>query len=576
MKKRILSLLLTLAMVLSVIPFAVLAETAENDPEKSEADTDTSTTADTDWYANETSTTLGDGDPTTLYIYNEADFVAFGAKLASAGDSKSLFDGCVIHIMADLDMSGCADWKTIIKRNRGFQGIIDGHNHTISNLVWTCETDNTGNTYAGLLGGHLKAGTNKNTEYNTYAGVFDLAFLNCSITNYATRTGGLFGNAVGECTIQNVYADIDVTHIAASTRTDSYSAMVGGLVGTVEANTTSLTIDSCVFAGTILMKGDNSYATGIGGFIGKVVSGGTGVTALKNNAFYGTVTMKENAFKAGFIGKVEGVSTATTFYIENCIAAGIINVTGTASSANIAYFAEADAKTTYRNNVYSTQQFVDSATSTVYTTLPNGLNSQRTHIANETDASSAYQTKTQQELKALTPTELQALGFTDMTPTTTGYPLPRVLVVNGIAPVAKADTAETPVTVLEGYQTTEVVDNKFNFRLVATVRFAENTTKADYQAVGFKIVANYGTTTLVKDHRTSTVYNSVSADNGATSYTAEALGGDYIFALACTGVPSDAGSITMEVTTYYETADGIVNGATEVFTVVPPKTDMSK
>ena len=41
----------------------------------------------------------------------------------------------------------------------------------------------------------------------------------------------------------------------------------------------------------------------------------------------------------------------------------------------------------------------------------------------------------------------------------------------------------------------------------------------------------------------------------ATEYTAADLGGDYIFVLACKGIPANATDITFTVTTFY-TADG--------------------
>ena len=88
--------------------------------------------------------------------------------------------------------------------------------------------------------------------------------------------------------------------------------------------------------------------------------------------------------------------------------------------------------------------------------------------------------------------------------------------------------------------------------------------------VGFVITAKYGTTTLTKNYSTNTVYNSVTGntDTGLEEYTAEALGGDYIFALAITGAPVLAeGAITLEVTTYYVSGTTTVYGAPEVFTV---------
>ena len=102
---------------------------------------------------------------------------------------------------------------------------------------------------------------------------------------------------------------------------------------------------------------------------------------------------------------------------------------------------------------------------------------------------------------------------------------------------------------------------------------------SNYTAVGFRVVANYGTTTKAKDYTTDMVYSAISGyTKGETTvkeHTAESLGGDYLFVLPCRNVPADAGVITMEVTTYYTAADGtVVLGATQVFTVNPAATEL--
>ncbi|MBQ9145557.1 MAG: hypothetical protein IJX70_03740, partial [Clostridia bacterium] len=154
------------------------------------------------------------------------------------------------------------------------------------------------------------------------------------------------------------------------------------------------------------------------------------------------------------------------------------------------------------------------------------------------------------------------------TATTMGKVLPRALVVN-VPGVVKTDV-EGAATVLHGYQAKEAVDNKFDFRLVATVDVPTDIT---VDKVGFVITATYGDTRLTKNYSTNTVYEAVTGntDTGLVDYTAEELGGDYIFALAITGAPANAGDITLKVTTYYVSGTTTVYGAPEVFTVTAPQ-----
>ena len=166
------------------------------------------------------------------------------------------------------------------------------------------------------------------------------------------------------------------------------------------------------------------------------------------------------------------------------------------------------------------------------------------------------------------------------TPTTTGLPLPRkVAELFGETVIAKKDAAATPVVKLAGYQTTDTKDGKLDLRLVAALKLPEGKTTADFTAVGFTVVANYGTTSLTKDYGVDTVYTSVAAytKGGAEvkAYTAAELGGDYLFVLPCRNVPADAGTVTLEVTVYYATAEQTVVGATKVITIDPANSALS-
>ncbi len=99
-------------------------------------------------------------------------------------------------------------------------------------------------------------------------------------------------------------------------------------------------------------------------------------------------------------------------------------------------------------------------------------------------------------------------------------------------------------------------DNAINVRFVAVLDNADLTA---YNSVGFKLtaIAADGTESKLNDITGTDVYSSIlaSSDNSIKAYTAEQLGGEYIFALAIEGAPA-VGSISFNVTAYATALDG--------------------
>ena len=313
MKKRILSILLTAVMVLTMIPFAAFTTIAASSYTASggngnvydETDT-TKLVADSTWY---------DADATDLYIWDESDLIAYGSHVKSIGSYDSSknnvvsFAGQVIHIMADLDMTGVA-WYDIIGRNRAFSGFIDGHNHTISNITYTAPTGNTNNSQGAILAGRLHAlstSTYIYNKYGAYTGVKDLTISNSAMTVMSATQGGLFGITNGDANtsilIENVAVDIDITTSA---------AQVGGFLGYTNANIDHR-FENCVYKGKISCSVATSYA---GGFIGLAKSAKTLV--FNNCEFAGTVGDKD--YLGGFIGRCDVASLVMT----DCVSSGTV------------------------------------------------------------------------------------------------------------------------------------------------------------------------------------------------------------------------------------------------------------
>ncbi len=565
MKKQIISLLLTMVMVFSLIPLASFSTVAA------------APTVDTAWY---------NANATDLYIYDENDFAAFGAEINKANSvSAAAFDGKVIHIMADLDMSEYSAWYSAgPKRGRYFAGIIDGHGHTISGLTLDVPKGNAGNNLAGLLAGVIIPSTNKNTTYDCYSGVFNLGIINSTISAGALYCGGLFGrvgaNDAGESKLtmkfENLYVDVDITSEAPTaddaTKGNTNAAIyVGGLVGYFGKGYDA-EMNNVVYAGDITVT-DQTATDRIGGFLGEyaaINSNYKSTLLMKDCAFYGTIDVNDGSYVSGFIGVVSNAienDDDSFLRLENCIAAGYLNLGYTGASGIFFKSGNASAKLRIKN-CYYIDQFSDS--------VVKQLNNDASGTIENLDTNT----------KADSPAALAAMeidGYANMPHGTLSLeaPVPTVVpagVVNFIWRVnhlksAGFDTTNY-ATAFRGFQT-KVDGLVYNCRLVGLVNDMNGDGKLDdeYKSVGFDIVlvshsAADGSQWTNSDAIT-TVYTSVLAqlDNSTeeTALTAAQLGGDYIF-VATVQVPTNMDKdVTFLVKTFHDTESGRVYD--DVYTV---------
>lgn len=310
MKKQIISLLLTMVMIFSLIPLASFATVAAVP------------TVDTDWYDTETA----DSHPNDLYIYNEDDFAAFGKKInsESATTATDYFTGKVVHIMADLDMSEYSAWYTNgPKRGRFFDGIIDGHGHTISGLKLPVSTANTNNTLSGLLAGCIIPGT-ENTTYGCNAGVFNLTIVDSEISTGSNYCGGLFGSigvggtnnyCTGTVVFKNLDLDIDIS---------STADYVGGIIG--ESRMDDVEFENCI------VRGDIDGTTRIGGYIGYNYGQRTTFTNCTSQ-----VNINGTTSLGGFVGTTSqnGGSKVNKLWFDDCLYSGKIYSTTTTETNSV-------------------------------------------------------------------------------------------------------------------------------------------------------------------------------------------------------------------------------------------------
>lgn len=185
--KKIVALLITLAMCIGLLTVPVMAE----------GDAWDGTTVDTDWYTNNT-------EATEFTLSTGAELAGL-AQLVNGGNS---FEGKTIKLDADIDLNN-QEWTPIGGNGEAnveagsFWGIFDGDNHTIKNLKVTESSDK----FIGLFGFVKRKGTDDGNFDNFY-NIKDLIIENAyvygngdeSLEQYA---GALAGDLWVAC-VQNI------------------------------------------------------------------------------------------------------------------------------------------------------------------------------------------------------------------------------------------------------------------------------------------------------------------------------------------------------------------------------------
>ena len=289
-KKKMLSLLLAVCLVLTLMPTTALAE------ETSTADT-WDGTSDTSWYTGHESD--------TEYHITTAEQLAGMAQLVNADPGKTNFSGKTFYLEKDLDLSR-HEWISIGTGRGGtgstyaFCGVFDGQGHVISNLYshesYIDDADESHNLLRNALFGNVYDGEVKNLGVkdaeiwidpldDSAAGKGILVdwlgkskITNCwtsgsiySGTKIEKNIGGIVGVTVQGCTISGCYSTATLT--GNFTNSEKYydesdpdgvpADTIGGIVGARFDG--SLTVTDCWFDGKIVV---NSIQAAVGGIVG--------------------------------------------------------------------------------------------------------------------------------------------------------------------------------------------------------------------------------------------------------------------------------------------------------------------
>ena len=284
MKKKILSLLIALCLVMALVPMtAFAAETMDT----------WDGTADTSWY---------DEEKTEFYLQT-AEQLAGMAKLIN--DDMANFKDKTVYLENDLDLGG-HEWISIgdgaNTAGGSFQGVFDGQSHVVYNLyshegLKSENKDNNNNLYRNGLFGAIYNATVQNlgienadivipmNDTSTYGkGILVDWMIHSTIKNcYTTGSitggsyiekyiGGLAGFLNGNNSISQCYSTAAIT---GNYDGEYYAEQEGGLEpmdcwdslgGIVGASYTGqVTISDCWFGGEIVV---NSIQAPVGGIIG--------------------------------------------------------------------------------------------------------------------------------------------------------------------------------------------------------------------------------------------------------------------------------------------------------------------
>ncbi len=352
MKKRIGSILMTLALCLTLLPATAWAAGTDTT-----ADVWDGTSVDTEWYDENTSA--------TTYTLTTA---AQLAGLAQLVNGRNDFSEKTITLGADIDLNG-KEWTPIgkyindIDWDPAFQGTFDGNGNTVSGLCVNINA--TDNTSAGLFGYVGESGTVKN--------------LNVSGTVIVSSSSGVYvGGVVGYARVSSNEGQITVENCSFSGEVKSTctsdgntyvgNIYVGGVVGYARGNSGGgqVVVENCSVFGDvtgICNNGGGAYAGGVyaGGVVGyaRGRSNGGQVT-VENCSVSGNVTAtctgnsEPKSCVGGVVGHAEGSSNGGQVTVENCSVSGNVTVTCTKSFGSYVGGVVGRTDSANVNNCYNT------------------------------------------------------------------------------------------------------------------------------------------------------------------------------------------------------------------------------
>ena len=303
MKKKILSLLVTMGLAASLVPVSVFADGTEV------------------WDGSVAESFAGGkGTKDDPYQIATGSQLAYFAKRVNAEEYGEKYADTYFELTEDIDLGG-KEWtpvgETVADLIMGgheyfvFSGNFDGNGYTIKNLTIGTETSPYSGDVCGLFGatsGTIEDVVLENVSINYVGGKRSSAY-------YFRMAGALVGYSMGDivnCTVTglDMKAGSDGSYVALNS--------IGGLVGIQDGDTT-------VSHSRVSGKIEESTKQGnVGGFVGTLVKGSSAKYCGADVSVEVTGNGRGIAV-GGFVGIGNGTTTDETL-IENCYATG--NITG--------------------------------------------------------------------------------------------------------------------------------------------------------------------------------------------------------------------------------------------------------
>ena len=313
MKKKLISFLLALCLVMAFAPITAFAEDAQN----------------INIWDGSTAAAFAGGTGTAEDPYQIANGAQL-AYLASSVNSGESYEEKNFVLTANIDLNGLP-WTPIANSfsdallggsdYRVFAGNFDGNGYTISNVSIGSEAAPLEADVFGFFGATEGKISNLNLDTVSIHGIAKIASIG-AVVGFA---GGLVGSSSGS--IENCHVTGLTMDMSAPSNVYAAAYWVGGLVGALDG--TQL-INECSVSGGITEKAGKGSIGGLIGELGKAAK----ITYSRSNV---TVNVKADsrggADVGGFIGKGNGKTDAETV-IRNCYATG--NVTGGAYTGGFA------------------------------------------------------------------------------------------------------------------------------------------------------------------------------------------------------------------------------------------------
>ena len=303
MKKKILSLLVTMGLAASLVPVSVFADGTEV------------------WDGSVAESFAGGkGTKDDPYQIATGSQLAYFAERVNAGEYGEKYADTYFELTSDIDLGG-KEWDPIGdtvsalilggKDYLVFAGNFDGKGYTIKNLTIGTEASPCSGDVCGLFGatsGTIEDVVLENVSINYIGEKYSNAY-------YFRMAGALVGYSMGDivnCTVTglDMKADSDGSYVTLNS--------IGGLVGIQDGDTT---VSHSRVSGKIE---ETTKKGNVGGFVGTLAKGSSAKYCGADVSVEVTGSGRGIAV-GGFVGIGNGVTTDETL-IENCYATG--NITG--------------------------------------------------------------------------------------------------------------------------------------------------------------------------------------------------------------------------------------------------------